>query len=254
MPIRSKNVKSKKASTKKHVNNTKSKNAVKNNVNIKKLAKKFVPEEEPEMVCYDPQLIEAVFPKGKNIKMEDLQITNIGKYSVSCPEVAAYVTGIVQKYFKKKSITVTDANANVGGNTISFAMNFGKVNAVEIIPMHCKIIENNLKVYGLNKKVTIHCNDYFDVMDKLKQDVIYFDPPWGGASYKNVKCLNLYLNSVRMDKVINYLKGKAKLIVMRVPYNFDLNLFLKTVKYDKIDIYRFIENNYVRYFVLALQQ
>ena len=62
---------------------------------------------------------------------------------------------------------------------------FDKVNAVEIVKLHCDILETNLRVYDIKDKVDIHCIDYLDIGEKLNQDIVFFDPPWGGKKYMN---------------------------------------------------------------------
>ena len=197
----------------------------------------FKPEIDPEEIEFDEELFKKLFPKDKNINFKKLKVSNIGKYSVSDPESAQYVSNIIKSYFKDtKKLVITDATANMGGNTINFAKNFSKVNSVEIIPLHCKFLENNIKQYNLSKNVNIKCNDYFDVMLELKQDVIFIDPPWGGTDYKRVPYLDLSLNNVDIGDIINKLKKNAKLIIIKVPKNFNLTKIVRTSNFKKIEI------------------
>lgn len=62
--------------------------------------------------------------------------------------------------------------------TTLLAKDFEHINACEIINLHADIIKNNLEVYGYDNKVNIINDDYFNDMYKLKQDIIFFDPPW----------------------------------------------------------------------------
>ena len=135
-------------------------------------------------------------------------------------------------------LIITDANSNMGGNAINFAKNFKFVNSVEIIPFHCDILRNNLGVYDLLDKVEIHCKDYLDVMNDLKQDVVFFDPPWGGPDYKKEKNLNLYLDNINIIDIINEIYDKAELVVLRIPRNFNIVDFLRRVEYTNVNIYK----------------
>ena len=181
------------------------------------------------------------FEISNNIDKNKLQISEIGKYSISTPKHAKLINFIIEKYYKNpKTITITDATANVGGNTIAFGKSFKKVNAVEIEPKHCKMLKNNVGVYKL-KNVDIHCINYLNIMNKLKQEVVFIDPPWGGRDYKKHKSLKLYLYSddnkkVLLEYVINKIKN-VELIVLKVPFNFDFINFYKIVKHHQIVTY-----------------
>lgn len=215
----------------------------------------FVPEIQPKIIDYNKKLFKHFFPFDKNVRLYKLQLSNIGRYSICTPYVAQYITGLIKLYFKDwKTLVITDGNGNMGGNTISFAKSFGHVNSVEIIPLHCDILRNNITEYGLIDKVTIICDDYFNVMDKLEQDVIYFDPPWGGPEYKQNKLMDLYMNNISMVRIINHLKPRAKMIIMRVPYNYNLHEFTMKIKYDKIDLYKMVQKNKVKFIVIVLMR
>ena len=177
-----------------------------------------------------------------NIDKNKLQISDIGKYSISTPKHAKLINFIIEKYYpkKQKTITITDATANVGGNTIAFGKTVKHVNAVEIIPEHCKMLKNNVSVYKL-KNVDVHCGNYLNIMNKLKQNVVFIDPPWGGRDYKKHKSLKLYLytdneKKVVLEDVINKIKD-VELVVLKVPYNFDFINFYQKIKYTKIVTY-----------------
>lgn len=133
-------------------------------------------------------------------------MTNVGIYSIATPEISRSICNYILKYLGTSKITITDALGNVGGMTLMFAHLFDKTNVCEIIPLHCKILSNNLKVYGLLDKVNIICGDYYyECMLKLKQDVIFLDPPWGGHGYKESTDLSLCINNVNIACIINKL-------------------------------------------------
>ena len=225
--------------------------------NIKKYKKKFIPEVEPELIDFDQDLFKKFFPNDKNINFRNLKLTNIGSYSITDPSTAQIISNIIKDFIKKDKIIITDANANMGGNSINFAKNFFKVNSVEIIPMHCDVLENNLKEYELNDKVNIICDDYLDVMLDLKQDVVFFDPPWGGKNYKKIHNLKLELDNVNIVDIINELEKKTdtKLVVLRVPFNFDIIGFLRKSNYANVNIIKIKGlNNYIRFYIIVLEK
>ena len=141
-----------------------------------------------------------------------------------------------EKYRKRKKPTVTDANANAGGNSIGFARSgdFKSVNSIELNPETCDMLSHNIKEYGLDKKVKVICGDSIELLTngEVKQDIIFFDPPWGGVGYKKHKTMPLYLSNKNMVDIINSMKGKAKMIVYKIPRNYDFAYFYRKLTFS----------------------
>lgn len=182
----------------------------------------FIPEETIKEVSITKEIYEKLFMQSSQIKYNKLRISNIGLYSIARPDMSLYISNIIKTDIGT-NITITDALANVGGMTLRFASIFNKVIACEIIPLHCDILTNNLKIYSLNKKVDIKCGDYMKIMNIIqKQDVIFFDPPWGGVDYKKAKYISLGINNINIVCIINNVLTKAKYIYLLTPYNYNL--------------------------------
>lgn len=190
---------------------------------------KFVPETEPIEEPISEKIYGIFFPKMIKIDYTKLKISNIGIYSITKPNITKKICKFIVKYTKTKNITVTDAFSNVGGMAIMFAYHFSKVNSCEIMPLHCKIIENNLNVYGLRNKVNLICDDYMKVMTQLKQEVIFLDPPWGGKDYDRLKKMSLFINNINIACIIKYLIKTTKYIFIQVPFNYDFNYFKRKI-------------------------
>ena len=103
-----------------------------------------------------------LFPKEPNVDRLRLLITDESIYSISKPRDAEKIIKLIKHVYKKDifNATITDGTANVGGDTIHFSKHFNKVNSVELNPLHCKALENNLRVYK-RKNVNIICNNRF---------------------------------------------------------------------------------------------
>jgi hypothetical protein len=189
--------------------------------------------------------MEKYFTKIAGVSMDKLQISDVGKYSVSKPLDAAEINRIIMDYFPTPSnVVITDATANNGGNTIRFALDFKQVNAVEIDPTQYDILQNNVDVYKLTN-VKMYNQDYLNVMDGLKQDVVFIDAPWGGPTYKRKPTVDLYLGrrniiGVVLDLILDNL---CKLCVLKVPMNYNFSNLFSKLPPAKIDIYTV--NNYI---------
>ena len=78
---------------------------------------------------------------------------------------------------------------------------------------------------------------------KLKQDCIFFDPPWGGPDYIKQDKIDLFLGELNIVDMIYKLfsNNKAKLIVLKAPKNFNVENLEKTLSgfcIEKQEIYR----------------
>lgn len=186
------------------------------------------------------------FPEVDGIDHSQLKLTNISIYSTTPWRESKYITQSIINQIKhlnkpkNPSIdlskwTITDATSNVGGNTISFFMKgFGRVNAVEIDKLTCDILKNNLTVYGYSTN-NVYCTDYLDIYLKLTQDVVFIDPPWGGPDYKKAKVLDLFLGKTNLIDICYDLmdKSKTKMIVMKLPINYNLPALINKMPPDK---------------------
>jgi len=225
------------------------------NEELQKKKKKFIPEIPPKLIDYDQELFTKFFPKDKDVEFKNLQLSNIGVYSITDPSKAQLISDIIKNEFTESdNLIITDATANMGGNTINFAQNFKHVHSVEIIDLHCSILKNNLKEYNLLDKVTIHCGDYLDLMDTITQDIVFFDPPWGGKDYKKINNLNLYLDEINIIDICNSIIGQTKVIALKVPFNFDIISLVRKSKYSSITIHKIYRNeNHISFYLITLK-
>lgn len=186
--------------------------------------------------------IKYLFPNKYSLNYKNLQISNIGEYSITPSCDSKKMAYIIYKSTTKtnEDLIITDTTCGNAGNTIHFSNYFKQVHAVEISKLHYNICINNINVYNL-KNINMINDDYLNIMHKLTQDVIFFDPPWGGPRYKIYDNLPLYLGTIRIDQIISeIIKHKlCKIIAIKVPYNFDIYLLYKIVPYKNIDTYEF---------------
>jgi 16S rRNA G966 N2-methylase RsmD len=167
------------------------------------------------------------FPNINNINFENLLIDEVGKFSITLPKKADVISKIIKNYCNDdKNITITDATAGVGGNVISFCKFGFKVNAVEINLTRFDYLKNNINEYKFNESVNFFNENYIDIYDKIQQDIIYIDPPWGGINYKDLENISLYINDITIEDIcISIIEKKlAKLTVIKLPFNYNLNI------------------------------
>lgn len=166
-----------------------------------------------------------------------IRMSQTGKYSVSKLEEATITTREILKFYnvflssnKLNKIEITDATANAGGNTINFGLNNMQVNSIEYSYNEFERLQNNVQQYNL-PNVNVFNGDSLKLIytKKVKQDIIYFDPPWGGPSYKKYKFLGLSLDEKDITEHIEKMldDNYCSLVVLKGPYN----TFIKKRKY-----------------------
>lgn len=201
-----------------------------------------------------------IFPKP-NEPIENIRVTDIGLYSITKKNEAYFISNLITKYFGENKITITDSTACCGGNSISFLLHpqIQKVNSVEINDLHFEILQNNVNLYKNANKVNLIKGNYLNYAKSLEQDVIFYDLPWGGLRYIEKDEITLGLNTnegtfIGLSSIINQMKDKAKLQVLKIPLNFAFTNFLKEIDYTKIKIHK-IYNKFTKklcYFILIL--
>lgn len=198
----------------------------------------------------DYETIRNWFPDDIKDKKK-LQIVKESIYSLSRKDASEKTSQSIKSILKDKDIsqlTITDACANVGGNTLNFAKHFKAVNAMEIDENAFKALNNNINVAGL-KNVNAYHGDYTIKMNELKQDVVFMDPPWGGVGYWREKSLMLKLGDKPIYDVINDMKNKPDLIVIKAPKNFAFSEFKQKVDSDHVWMKNYFNHRmvYVRF-------
>jgi len=172
-----------------------------------------------------------------------LQITNKGLYSISKPEDASFISyiliEILKNNFKKdpSKLIIMDSTAGMGGNTIHFSKIFRKVIPIEIDKLHFNVLKNNIESLSLKNVELIH-DDFMNHLDK-KTDILFFDPPWGGNSYKKYKYFNLRFGKMTIYQILNIMHSKKiPLVMFKAPINLNINPILENINYQHVHIHK----------------
>lgn len=191
----------------------------------------FLPENERTLLK-----ISKAFPTRKNVDKSKIQYMDQSIYYISEYHDAMFVNKIIKNVYSHKNISdisVLDATSHIGGNTIPIALYGFKTTAVEIDKNIIKLLKYNLKLYNLD--VNVICEDFIKYIKKIKyQNAIFLDPPWGGSGYKSFDKLYLYISNLKLVQVVNKLKNKTDLIILKVPFNYDIHEFIKKNNYSRI--------------------
>jgi predicted RNA methylase len=184
--------------------------------------------------------MEDLFPHREDIDYSALKTTEEGSYSITRRRDAERIINVMRILFKNiEKMTITDATACIGGDTINFAMNFGHVHSIEFKYDNFVALTNNVDVYKF-QNVTLHHADSV-LFFNWNTHVLYIDPPWGGKDYKKHTNLDLFLSEKRLDCWIEEIlsrKNRPEYIVLKLPANYNFNRLNFLINVDCIRPYR----------------
>ena len=103
--------------------------------------------------------MEDLFPRKEGLDYSKLQTTDEGSYSITRRRDAERILHVLRNNFPNMStMTITDATAYIGGDTLNFASQFGHVHSIELKDDNFRALTNNVEVYGF-QNVTLHHAD-----------------------------------------------------------------------------------------------
>lgn len=174
-----------------------------------------------------------------------IQMDQISCFSVTpmwaANKISEHIVSLIGKE-NTKTITITDATACVGGNTVSFARYFGVVNAIELDKKRYEMLINNTNVcreafnsisenahkntmqlfptqnITMTKSVNFFNGNCLDICKDMVQDIIFVDPPWGGMDYQMVGPVKIFLGGVTIYEVTKTLLSFCRYVAMKLPY------------------------------------
>lgn len=198
-----------------------------------------------------------LFPSSINNTKVDytkLKLSDSSYYSTSNVVQARITSDIIKSFIGDNNITVTECCANVGGNTLSFAENFSKVNSYEIEGDEYSNLVHNLAEYKISNVEVIN-RDYTKDMYELKQDVVFLDPPWTGPGYKKYDKLKLKLSGINIvDIVKKLLDMGTKLVLIKAPFNYDIEELKNKLSDYNIYTYDIMHKDKLIYRIYAISK
>jgi len=79
---------------------------------------------------------------------------------------------------------VLDPFVGVGGNAIQFAFTCERVLAIDLDLPRLLLAQHNARVYGVADRIEFVHGDFTALAPRLRADVIFLSPPWGGPDYQ----------------------------------------------------------------------
>ena len=145
-------------------------------------------------------------------------------YSITPEKISISIAQKIQRNIPGKSCTILDGFCGVGGNTIQLAKLFSKVFAIDINAKRIEAAKHNAKLYGVEDKIEFIIGDFFQVAPRIKADVVFLAPPWGGPGYKKSQYFDLEtmipMNGIKIFQVASKI---TKNIAYYVPKNTNMS-------------------------------
>jgi predicted RNA methylase len=169
-----------------------------------------------------PKKIDKLFPKSLNAFFK---YDTEGLWSITHVKEAEYLSKKIIHIANDTNVKIIDMTAGCGGNLISFMLYFKNVTGIEIDKDRYDMLEHNIKQYKHNCNINL-IND--DCLNQISDnyDVYFFDPPWGGPTYKNEDNVKLYISEIELRDIIKII-NKNKLIALKIPFNYDYKYIQK---------------------------
>ena len=100
-------------------------------------------------------MVEEYFPAIPGINTSKLQMAPNSAYSITKPKDAKQIEKFINKHIGRKNLAILDGTSNVGGDVINFGLNpnVARVVAIEINPETFAMLENNIRIFKLEKKI-----------------------------------------------------------------------------------------------------
>lgn len=188
------------------------------------------------------------FPKIFGIDYDSLRITDEGMYSLTKHIDSIAIIRAMKNIIGEENIgglSIMDGTANVGGDTIRFAMYFKRVIGVELNRDNYDVLEHNVKVYSSKlDNITVINGDILDeaIYQQVHTDVLYLDPPWGGKGYKDYEeeKMVIFLSNTSLTQFIgNVLLNpiRPSYIFIKLPINYNIDTLRGMPYVNDIQVY-----------------
>jgi hypothetical protein len=194
------------------------------------------------------------FPPTKHTNK--LLLTTEGIYSVSGYDASKHLAKLILKFFKgKKDLIITDATANNGSDTITLALYFKHINAIEKDNTNFSVLQNNVNVFNL-KNISLFHDSLINIIPTIKQDIIFLDAPWKTSmdmNYKEQKNLKLFIDNIEISDIYKNFKQYCKLFIFKVPFNYDFSYFIQNTLLQNYSIISYSYHNKIKFFYIFIQ-
>ena len=161
--------------------------------------------------------------------VDQLQLDPVAEFSVTAREFADRITDMCVAPFMTGGAPASlfEAFGCVGGNTMSFAPHFERIDVCEMDPTRFGMLQHNMELYGQYvggiSHVHMHLGPFQEFMERVRYDVAFLDPPWGGTN----DLTRFTVDGMTMNDMVNMFLQRCKRVVIKLPPSYDRDEFEK---------------------------
>ncbi|XP_032579325.1 trimethylguanosine synthase [Drosophila sechellia] len=148
---------------------------------------------------------------------------------------------------------ILDAFCGCGGNAIQFANTCGRVIAVDIDAEKLAMAKHNAGIYGVAHKIEFIHADFlqFAATTKLRPNVVFLSPPWGGPDYQKQATFDIETNllPVGASNLMQLSRSLASDVAFFLPRNANMK---QVVALSGVGQQCEVEHNYLDTRMVAL--
>ena len=171
---------------------------------------------------------------------EGIKMDREGWFSVTPEKIAEHIAERCQ------CDVIVDAFCGVGGNAIQFAFTCEHVIAIDIDPVRLECARHNARVYGVEERISFVLGDFYKLAPRLKADVVFLSPPWGGPDYISAKVFDIetMILPVAGSEMFRSASMISSNIAMFLPRNVDVEQVVAlTAPESRVEIEKNLLNN-----------
>lgn len=198
----------------------------------------------------------------KKILIDDISFSYITLKEVSEDITKIIILELIEMCINPLKVKLIDYTAGVGGNVFSFSSQFQEITAIEKSTLRASYLANNLEVYNIkNVKVINDCSIKYNKNNVIyySPTIFFFDPPWGDEWKKDLVNHKITFGNIKLEDFILSIYDKIelmynnysfnnynnKLIVLKLPKNYDIKYLYQNTKKFKNDNYQVFINLYI---------
>jgi len=198
----------------------------------------------------------------KKILIDDNSFSYITLKEVSEDITKIIILELIEMCINPLKVKLIDYTAGVGGNVFSFSSQFQEITAIEKSTLRASYLANNLELYNIkNVKIINDCSIKYNENSVIyySPTVFFIDPPWGDEwqkdsinhkiTFGDVKLedfiLNIYDKIELMYNNYSFNNYNNKLIILKLPKNFDIKYLYQKTKKFKNENYQVSINLYI---------
>jgi len=137
-------------------------------------------------------------------------------------QIGEKVVDLADQHYDLAEHNLWDMFAGIGTDTVKFATYCKKITCTEIDPGTYENLTKNLSAFKVENTETYNL-DCLELLEKVsKDDIIYFDPPWGDKfeSGKEFDFKSIRLpNGISIVELLHRLHEKHDKIIIKSPYD-----------------------------------